>query len=167
MNPNDPKLSDQSKRFAAQLFAGVPWLADHATFDSRASQPPHDLLVQLRSPTGDDGRMLTIWMEDGEPSVEFGAWHTHATVWGAARPGEEIMAIIELIQAIVADEFVLIEDVGGEHSGHIGVLDRRNKDDILDELTSKWSPGRVRIKSWTGSVDEEIGLDDFEGGPTA
>ena len=105
-------------------------------------------------------------MEDGEPSVEFGDWHTHATVWGADRPGQECSAIIDLIQAILADEFVLIEDVGGEHSGPTSVLDRRNKDDVLDELTSKWSPGRVRMKSWTGAVDKEVGLEDLQSGTT-
>jgi len=161
------ELTEQSEQFSTRLFARIPWLRTHARPDPRTSESPHDLFIQVASPTGDDRRLLTIWMQDGEPSIGFGDWHTHATVWGADKPGQECSAIIDLVQAILEDDFVLIEDVGGEYSGHVGVLDRRNEDDLLDELTSKWSPGRVRMKSWTGSVDKEGGLDDLESGTTA
>jgi len=139
---SDGGQAEVLERFAARLFRRLPWLRDE-TNAWKASEPeaPDHVLVQIASPTGDAGRSVTIWLDDGEPSVEFGPWHTHSTVWGADKSGDQWDAIIDLIEAIFADEFVLVQDVGGDHDGSTGVLDRRTKHALIDELTSKWSPG--------------------------
>ena len=59
------------------------------------------------------------------------------------------------------DDFVLIFDVGGDHDGAAGVLDLRDPDALTHELTSKHSPGRLRIASWGGTRDRDYGLEDL------
>jgi hypothetical protein len=71
-------------------------------------------------------------------------------------------ALLDLLDAIFADEFVLAEDVGGDHEGHCGVLDMRDANALAEYLTGPWSAPRVRIKSFTGRRDQEIGLDDIQ-----
>jgi hypothetical protein len=85
--------------------------------------------------------------------VGFGDWHTHATVWGND--------IIDLVKAILSDQFVLTYDVGGDYPGHCGVIDLRTPDALVEALTGKYSPGRVKIRTWSGAGDREIGIHDL------
>ncbi len=151
-----------ARQFADRLFARLPWLVWHANLSSGGGSSVRELLIQVPSPTGDEDRLVTIWFEDGEPSVGFGPWHTHATCLPASHRDNKWDGIIDLVEAIFADDFVLMEDVGGDYGGHTGGIDRRAKDDLLDELTSKWSPGRARLKSWTGTTDKEVTVDDYD-----
>lgn len=147
------RLSTPSREFANRLFPVVPEAESCSRMEGGTST---DLLVEIPSPTEDPDRRVVIWMEGGdEPSLAFGDWHTHAGLWN------EDDAIIDLVQAILADQFVLIYDVGGEHSGHCGVLDLRIEDALVEELTSKYSPGRVRIRTWSGRGDREVGVQDL------
>ncbi|MCZ7686147.1 MAG: hypothetical protein M5U28_48265 [Sandaracinaceae bacterium] len=68
---------------------------------------------------------------------------------------------MEVALAIARDELVLVRDVGAGDDGPLGVLDLREPDALLDELTSRGSPGRVRIESWSGAADREVGLGDL------
>jgi hypothetical protein len=122
-----------------------------------------DLLVEIPSPTGDPGRQVVAWVVGGdEPSVGFGEWHTHSGDETAARdPTGEADAIVGVIEGILADQVVLIYDVGGKTDGDCGVVDLRDQDILLHVLTSPRSPGRVKIKSWSGHGDREVGLEDL------
>ncbi|MCY3002414.1 MAG: hypothetical protein NTV21_11480 [Planctomycetota bacterium] len=148
------KLSPESRQFATRLFAAVPQAEPCSRMEGRAHA---DLLVEIPSPTGDPDRRLVIWMEGGdEPSVGFGEWHTHDGLWG----GDD--AMVELVKAILADQFVLAHDIGGTHPGSCGGLDLRDPNALVEELTSRHSPGRVRLWTWSGRGDREVGLQDLE-----
>lgn len=152
--PLDPSmLSLASSRFATRLYEAIPEARSCSKMEGSTSA---DLLVEIPSPTMEPDRQLVIWMEGGiEPSVAFGGWHTHAGLWD----GED--GIIDLVKAILADQFVLVHDVGGEHSGNCGVVDLRIPDALMEELTSKYSPGRLGIRSWSGRGDREVGVQDL------
>jgi hypothetical protein len=129
--------------------------------EKRSESDDFDLLVKIPSPTQDSKREMVIWMDRDEPSVAFGEWHTHSTVWVVeAGSDNETEALLELIHAVMKDEFVFIYDVVGEHDGHWGVVNLRDPSALAEELTNRHSPGRVIIKTWTGSGDHEVGLED-------
>lgn len=156
-------LGNTSSLFAVRLFEHLPALESYATMVKSVNEETFDLFLEMSSPTGDEDRNLTIWIDESdEPSVGFGTWHTHASVWqvGTDHP-DDIDAIIDLVGAILNDEFVLIKDVGGEYDGHTGIIDLRQKDSLAEELTSRYSPGKVKVLSWTGARDSEIGLDNL------
>jgi len=74
-------------------------------------------------------------------------------------PTYQERTIIEIVEAIFEDKFVLLEDVGGEYEGHQDILDLRIKDSLEDALTSPYSPKRLKIKSWSGKIDREISVE--------
>ena len=146
-------------QFAARLFDRFPWLAEFAeSGDAGASSG--DLLVRVPSPTGDQDRSLIVWLEDGEPSVRFGWWHTHATTWDPPEHGDEWDGILDLIEAIFADRIVLTEDVAGDWAGRLGFVDLRETESLSHELASDGIPRRARLKSWTGEEDRLVVSDD-------
>jgi hypothetical protein len=99
-------------------------------------------------------------MEHDEPSLGWSdEWHTHATLWGG---DDSYLPFHDLIDAILADRFVLAADIGGTSEGERRALDRRTPDALTEELTSRWSPGRVRLFSWTGSANRVVGLEDLD-----
>src|ERR1019366_2579143 len=45
--------------------------------DSAAS-----IVIRIPSPTRDSRRAISIWLDENSvPTLEFGAWHTHADLW--------------------------------------------------------------------------------------
>jgi hypothetical protein len=135
------------------LFEAIPEAEACSRMEGSTSA---DLLVEIPSPTGDPERQVTIWMEGGdEPSVEFGDWHTHAGL----QVNDDV---IDLVKGILADQFVLACYVGGEHSGRCEVIDLRVPDALVEELTSQYSPGRVKLRTWSGKGDREVGVWDPE-----
>ena len=162
------RLAGPSKLFASRLLHRLPELETHARMKPSSEPDEFDLWLEIPSPSGDPKRKVVMWMEEGvEPSLGFGEWHSHA---GVERPGgdlpEQADAIIDLIRAILADQVVLIYDIGGEHDGSWGLIDLRDQDALLEELTSKYSPGRVKIRTWSGRDDREVGLEDLSVDPS-
>jgi hypothetical protein len=121
-------------------------------------------VVKVPAPSDDPRSELFVWVDGGDdPSVGFGIWHTHEDVWGACLPdGAERDALLDLIEGILADRYVICEDVGGIGVGTCTILDLSEDDALLEELTSKCSPGRAHLRSWSGRLDREVALDDLE-----
>jgi hypothetical protein len=122
------------------------------------------LCIEAASPTSDPTRALGLWVEDGGvPSMGYGDWHTHADLFvKVARDGDGLSAMLDLLAAIFADEFVLIISRGGRFDGHMSVLDLREPDALLDELTSADAPGSIKLLSWTGAQDGDVCVQNFE-----
>lgn len=148
------QLSPRSAAFARRLFSEHPGLRSWAVAETLQADEGPSLLVQIPPRNPAQEQPLTLWMEDGdEPSLGFGEWHTHA---GLQDNDDQDGAIIKLLLAILADEFVLLQDVGGAYDGNVTALDLRNEDALLEELTSPYSPGCARIISWTGQADRIV-----------
>lgn len=159
---DESQLTKSSREFATRLFQRVPCLRTNASMVLQVDSAGYDLLVELCSPKDKDLKM-TIWVDDvGEFSVGFGPWHTHASVWAAhTEMGGKKEDLVDLVCAILHDQFVVFEDIGGAYNGSWGVLDFREEGALAEELTDKYSPGRMRIRSWTGSRDRVVGLEDL------
>jgi hypothetical protein len=149
---DEARLETESKEFAVRLFTELPDLKPYALMEGTDK---YSLLVEMESSTADPGRHLTISVESGKPSVFFGEWHTHADSWPSG-----VDDIVSLVRAILSDQFVIIVNIGGPHDGYTGGIDLRDPDALIEELTDA-SPGRVQIKSWTGSADRKVGLNDL------
>lgn len=160
---DESRVTTDSRLFAADLFARFPELRQHAAMERQQGQDAWTLVVKVSAPSRDPRSELVVWVDGGDdPSVAFGAWHTHENVWGAGFPdGAERPALLDLIAGIFEDRFVIGEDVGGVGDGTATILDLGDDDALLEELTSKYSPGRVRLRSWSGTLDREVGLEDI------
>ena len=144
------RLTPDSCAFARAILARRPELARWLSREE--GEDGDHLLARIPSPTGDEARTLILWMESDEPSVAFGAWHTHATVWAWNRePVDQDAALVALIDDILSDHIVLAVDEASPDWP--AALDLREPDALLDELTRPGGSGRVRLLSWTGSAD--------------
>lgn len=160
---DEGRITSESRRFAAELFARFPDLRRYAAMERVQGQESWTLVVMVPAPSGDHQAEMVIWVEGGDdPSVGFGNWHTHENVWGAdTKEGGERAALLDLIEGIMADRFVICEDVGGVGDKIATILDLSADDALLEEITSKYCPGRVRLRSWSGRLDREVSLDDL------
>jgi hypothetical protein len=149
------ELTPASRAFAERLLRACPQVRWHARVPASDEPPPRELLLALPSPTGDASRDVTLWMERGVSSLGFGAWHTHADLWTGDGNGE----LIALLQAIVAGRFVLAYDVAGARR-RPDALDLRDPEALAEALTQRYAPGRLRLVSWAGTADAEVGLED-------
>ena len=160
------QLTDLSREFARQFLARFPALASSCSSEAIEGVPGQHLRILIDSPAGSD-RNVTIWMESGdEPSLAFGTggWHTHNEHTREVEHGlyrEE--TLLDLLQAILGDEFVVFEEPDAKPRPFSSVLDLRGPNALLDELTSPHCSKRVRLKSFTGRSDREVSLDDLEG----
>jgi hypothetical protein len=166
---DESRITSESRSFATDLFTRFPELRPHAAMERQRGHESWSLVVTVPAPSGDPRSELVVWVDGGDdPSVAFGGWHTHENVWGAgAVDRSEREALLELIAGILADRFVICEDVGGIGDGAATILDMSDHDSLLEELTGKYSPGRVRLRSWSGRLDREVGLEDLEGNEPA
>ncbi len=165
---DEARVTTVSRRFGVALFTRFPELRRQATMACHGEGEPWRLVVRVPAFSGDPRSELTVWIDESdEPSVAFGAWHTHESVWGAGlEKAAASAALLDLIAGIFADRFVLCADVGGIADGTPTVLDLHEDEALVEELTSPHSLGRSRIRSWSGRLDREIGLDDPpSGGP--
>ncbi len=161
---DDTRITSESRSFAADLFARFPELRHQAAMERIPGGDRWTLVLKVSAPSGDPRSELVVWVDRGDdPSVAFGDWHTHENVWGAGtEDGAEREALLDLIEGIFADRFVICEDLGGVGDGSATILDMAERDALLDELTSKYSPGRARLRSWSGRMDREVGLEDLD-----
>jgi hypothetical protein len=161
---DEGRITAESRRFAAELFARFPELRQHAAMERLRGPEAWTLVVKVPAPSGDPRSELVVWVDGGDdPSVAFDGWHTHENVWGAGLDeGAERSALLDLIAGILADRFVVCEDVGGVGDGTATILDLSEDDALLEELTSKHSPGGARLRSWSGRLDREVALEDLE-----
>lgn len=153
------QLTDESRSYARELLQLFPQLEASCTAEVQKGFPGQHLLVQVTSPKAPD-RNVTIWMESGtEPSLGFGdrGWHTHEDHVRCTAPGKyEAETLIDLLEAIQRDQFVLIEDAGRPREAFGSVLDLRDSQAMLEQLTTPGFKGPLRIKTFTGSGDQDI-----------
>lgn len=153
--------SDEAQAFEARLFAALPWLRDFrralAGDEPRARSPT---LVEIACPNPNIPDGMAFWMEAGtDPSLRFGRWHTHASLFdGTVMDGWD--GVIDFARAILDDQFVLIREVGAR-ADRVRVLDLREDDALAELLTSKYCCGTVDVLTWSGLGDRRVGLNDL------
>ena len=70
----------------------------------------------IDSPTGNDYLQIALWMCGKDLSVTFGPWHTHVDHEKRISEEEYVSeTIVDVVRAIIRDEFVVCENVGGEN----------------------------------------------------
>lgn len=167
---SDGLLDDPSQAFATAVFQRFPWLRDHAEVELPPGQDAGTLYVSVPAPSGNDRVGILLWMESGTPSLMFGGWHTHADCWlddsSPQEPGG-VEGLVRLLEGILEDRFLLCEDVGAREPQIPTLLDASDSEALLEELTSPYGTGRVRLLSWSGRLDRELGTGDLSGGRSA
>lgn len=155
---DEATLGAFSKRLASALFSAFPDARARAQTIHSGEADGLSLSVLFPSPVNDADILLQVWVDEvATPSVGFGPSHTHFA------PDEiGIAEAIDPCRAIMSDQLLIIQDIGGEYDGHAAWLDLRNAQALEEEITSLHSPGRARLKSWSGLADREIGPDSLE-----
>lgn len=150
-------LGSVSRRLSVALFSSLPQFQKYALIHQSGEEDGLSLLVIVPSPTADPGRNFSIWVDEvSTPSIEFGASHTHED-----KDDDGIEAIIAWARAIIEDQLLIIEDIGGKYPGHSSWIDLRQPQALEEELTSPYSPGRAALKSWSGNADRQVGIEDI------
>ena len=147
-------LGQLSKRVCNILFSALPDLEKYASCWQSVENDGLSLSLTVPSPTGDEQRSIYIWIDErATPSIGFGPAHCHEA------PDEVgIAVLLDLTIAILADEFVVAEEIGGEHPRYADWLDLREDLALEEVLTCPSSSGRILIKSFSGAADREISL---------
>lgn len=152
------RLSEHSRRLAERLVERVIELGGSAGM-VRGGDAPYELVLDLPSPTGDPERTIGIWMEGDEASLDFGRWHTHATLWladGERDEAAEHDAIARVLDDLVTDQLVALVDVGAPTDALWSIVDPSDETTLLDELTSPYTAGAIRLISWSGRADRVL-----------
>jgi hypothetical protein len=158
---DESQTTKESQLFAADLFERYPEFRQYAAMERVPGSELWSLVVTIPAPSGDPKAQLTLWVDNGiEPSLEFGYWHTHGGLWRVdAENFWQHTSILDLVEAILSDRIILCEDVGVICDGFITtIIDLAVKDALLDELTSKYSPGRAHLRSWSGRLDRLVDI---------
>lgn len=157
----DERLSEAVRAIARALISPRPEL--EASMTVQPDGHGRDML-HIASPTGDPEHAIGVWDDHGDLGLEFGPWHTHGNIahWHAPDASGEIAALVDIALRIVTDEMVVVRHLGGLHHDSKGLLDLRERDALLDELTRRRAPDRLRIETWSGTGDREVALADLE-----
>ena len=98
-----------------------------------------------------------IWIDDcDETSITFGPWHTHGSVSSALSSKSPDEAIISIALGILDSRFVIAIDADGEHVGFSTVVWLDNSAAVSEMFAKPWSPSRIHVRSWDGSIDRTI-----------
>jgi hypothetical protein len=129
-----------------------PRLAGSFEVDSVADGTPS---LVLRSPSGERQLDIAFWADEGGVlSLEFGTWHTHADMFSNPDDPDGKVGLRDLAVAISRGQVVALYEFHGDEQRALGIVDLRKGDAVLDELTSPYGTGRIRIRSWDGTLDE-------------
>jgi hypothetical protein len=139
---------------ACAVFLVFPELAEQTAVYQSIESDGLSLHLELSSPSGDADRTLILYIDEQVgPTFSFGPGHCHDDMDGG------FTEIVDLIGAILDDQFVIIEEIGGPYDGHAEWFDLREPDALEDYLTHPDHSGRVRLKSWSGRADREVSID--------
>lgn len=152
------RLGSVSKRLAAAVFAEFPLLIQQARMTHLSETDGLSLVISLNSPTGDDQRRIELWVDEAiTPSFGFGPDHSHSAPDDAG-----ITEFLGLLRAALNDQLLIAIDMGGTHDGHAAWLDTRDPFALLSELASPYSPGSLRLKSFSGAGDRTVNANDLD-----
>lgn len=140
-------LANGEEEFLANVLARHPTWNELVHRVPSAQPATWTTMIDVPSPTGDPERTVAIWLEDGDPSIGFGSWHTHA---------ESMAAFWDCLEAILGDQLVLARDIGGQFDSFEDLLDLRGEDAALERLTNQYAAPRIRLRSFTGARDREL-----------
>jgi len=121
------------------------------------------LFVTIPSPTSDRRRLISLWLDEKRiPTLQFGAWHTHADLWDRI-PESGLQKMLDYLERIINGEIVLTEFPTVGNAIPHRVLDMAEPDDVLDMLTDPDEPSDMNLLSWSGYEDDS--LNDLRGRP--
>lgn len=152
---DESKIDERSRVLLAELSNRSA--RRHARLQMEAAQDgTWRLFVAIPSPTGDARRAVSIWFDERQiPTLEFGAWHSHADLWD-----EDLLSgirkMLAYLERIIAGEVVL---AGAPTMGQgllFRVVDLLDSDEVLDELTSPVLPSDMKLLSWSGAQDAQL-----------
>jgi hypothetical protein len=159
---DESKVDEASRRLLAVL-AEHPACGRAHMLMERLPDGAWSLVAKLPSPTGDGRRDISFWLDENRvPTLEFGAWHSHADLWDEDRD-VGLRRMLDYFERIMGGENVLFEGPTIGDRMPFRVLDVTDREEILDELTSPGAPEGMKLLSWSGA--EDVLLEDLRGEP--
>jgi hypothetical protein len=156
------KLDESSRRVLA-AFENHPHRHSANILMEHLPDGTWSLVCEIPSPTTDRRRAISIWLDEKRvPSLEFGAWHTHADLWDS-NPELSLRRMLNYLERIIKGEIVLAESPTVGDGMPFRVIDRSDREELLEELTSPLVSRQMRLLSWSGA--EDAVLDDLRDVP--
>jgi hypothetical protein len=103
------------------------------------------------------------WFSDDEfdLSIEYFGWHCHVSVSLEIEEGYyQEWDILDGLQMIVSGDIVGFYE-SPNFDRPMGILFLRSKYQLENEITSKYSTGRIRLASWDGTKDLDLDTENF------
>lgn len=138
-------------RIAASLLEEEPALASQLHFEQGVCslRSPHDAALDVH-----------LWDDAGDLGLAFGPWHTHGNIAAWTREGEdEVACLVAIVLAVMSGEIVIADELGGPFGDGVDMIDLSEEDALLELLTQRGGPDRVRIRTWSGEGNREISRD--------
>jgi hypothetical protein len=155
------KLDGASRRLLAEL-EGHPAGRSANLLMEHLPDGVWSLVGKIPSPTGESRRNISFWLDENRvPSLEFGAWHSHADLWDPD-PDIGLRRMLDYLERITDGDILLAELPPLPNGLPFRVLDVTDPEEILDEITSPNSSGSMRLLSWSGA--EDVTLDELRDG---
>ncbi len=151
-----------SRTLIATVFAALPELEAGAAISSGREVGQGDesdgfsAYINIASPTGEPGRSIVLFLSNGDPSLTYGPCHIHC-----APDDEGMTEIVNLIQKIIMDVVVIAEEIQSKYDNYADWFDLSDTQSLAEEMTSPYSSGKFRLKSWTGTKDGDFDLSDL------
>ena len=146
------KLDESSRRVLA-AFENYPRRHSANILMEHLPDGTWSLVCEFPSPTTDRRRAISIWLDEKRvPSLEFGAWHTHADLWDS-NPELSLRRMLNYLERIIKGEIVLAESPTVGDGMPFRVIDRSDREELLEELTSPLVSRQMRLLSWSGAED--------------
>ena len=102
------KLDEPSRRLLA-VFADHPAHARTNLLMEKLADETWSVVGKIPSPTGDPRRTISIWLDENRvPTLQFGAWHSHADLWDPD-PDVGLSRMLAYLERITDGEIVLAE----------------------------------------------------------
>lgn len=156
------KLDEPSRRLLAAL-GDHPIRSRIRFLMEKLADGTWSLVGKVPSPTGDQRRAISLWLDENRvPTLEFGAWHSHADLWDPG-PDMGLRRMLDYLERITDGEIVLAELPTIGNGMPFRVIDLSDREEVLDELTSPDVPPQMKLLSWSGA--EDAVLDDLRQGP--
>lgn len=155
----DESVIDAPSRQLLAAFAGHPARVHAHLAMEPGPNGTWSVVIQIPSPMNERRRDVAICLvgDDRSPTLEFGAWHTHADLWDAD-PDAALALMLAYLTRIIAGTILLCEvPTAGDGLPYV-VIDVRDPEAVLDDATSPYVPAQSKLLSWSGEHD--LRLDD-------
>lgn len=154
------KLDPLARELARRLFSWKPDWAKYAQIAQAYENQPWEFYLVVPNHVRDEERSLQIYTDQGEVTLGFSDWHSHFVVEGEQEA--TVKGAIDAIERVVSDQVFILSAKGPGRRWQVSLESELTEESLLSLLTEPGLEGKLRLISFTGSLDDEINLKEVQ-----